>query len=104
MTDVRADLLKSALSNLKTALGLFVEAQTPGGQVPPLAVLERAHQLTTEAQLGFERLLQPPDPYADKALRPGLGYAGNVGAADPGDGAPLTSINHPGWPKENTDG
>jgi hypothetical protein len=49
---------------------------------------------------------EPPDPYADRTLRPGLAQsAGNVGAVDPGDGVQLTSVSHPGWPpQENSDG
>jgi hypothetical protein len=81
MSANRDDTLRSALSHLKETLGLFVEAQTPGGQVPSLAVLERAARLTAEAHLQFEHLLQPPDPYADKALRPGLNMTVGEAAA-----------------------
>jgi hypothetical protein len=103
MSDPREDLLKSALTNLKTALAMFVDAQMPGGKVPSLATLENAAHLVDEAQVQLRMLMEPPNPYADQALRPGLGYAGNVGAV-PGDGARLTSINHPNWPKEHSDG
>lgn len=70
----RREALKSAVTHLRDALGLFVEAQMPGGQVPPRDVILRAAQLTAQAHLMFEHLAQPRNPYEDEALRPGLNF------------------------------
>lgn len=70
----RQACLKSAITNLKDALGLFVEAQMPGALLPSREVILRAAQLTAEAHLQLEHLAQPRNPYADDDLRPGLNF------------------------------
>lgn len=70
----RRECLKSAITHLKDALSLFVEAQMPGGQVPSKDVILRAAQLTAEAHLQLEYLAQARNPYEDDTLRPGLNF------------------------------
>jgi hypothetical protein len=54
--DIR-DLLQSALQALET---------------PTLAALKRAERLTEDANAAIRELTDPPDPYKDTKLRPGL--------------------------------
>lgn len=70
----RRETLKSAITKLRDALALFVEAQMPGAQVPSREVILRAAQLTAEAHLELEAIAQPRNPYADDELRPGLNF------------------------------
>jgi hypothetical protein len=83
--DIR-DLLQSALQALEN---------------PTPAALKRAERLTEDANAAIRELTDPPDPYKDMKLRPGLG--GGSYQPNPGDNGHLTHTGQP-VPKEHPDG
>jgi hypothetical protein len=70
---------------------------------PDMKIVEK---LLSDALSLAAEINEPPNPYADQTVRPGLNYIDpRAKFHEPDDGVALTSASHPGWPpQENSDG